>query len=169
MWFQWFCTNIVSQLADRLKTRTNGITSELAEVTLHSPGESKARRPFMVWARPTAHRRRVLLLWPRRPSCSYSAATRRCIPAALHIRSCAGHAWAPRAGKNGWPWAGFSNMREFHDWLLFVGIGLCSLATSKSHHRENMGLPPLRVPPVGSRSFAWARWSTPTLCGCSPL
>ena len=32
-WFWWFCTNVVSQLTDRLKIRTNRITSELAEVT----------------------------------------------------------------------------------------------------------------------------------------
>ena len=31
--FRWFRTNVVSQLADRLKIRTNGITSELAEVS----------------------------------------------------------------------------------------------------------------------------------------
>ena len=31
-WFWWFCTNVVSQLADQLKIRTNRITSELAEV-----------------------------------------------------------------------------------------------------------------------------------------
>ena len=30
--FWWFRTNVVSQLADRLKIRTNRITSELAEV-----------------------------------------------------------------------------------------------------------------------------------------
>ena len=30
--FRWFRTNVVSQLADRLKIRTNGITSEPAEV-----------------------------------------------------------------------------------------------------------------------------------------
>ena len=35
---RWFCTNVVSQLADRVKIRTNRITSELAEVS------------FRVWA-----------------------------------------------------------------------------------------------------------------------
>ena len=40
-WFWWFRTNVVSQLADQLKIRTNRITSELAEVRVTLPQQAQ--------------------------------------------------------------------------------------------------------------------------------